>query len=234
MKIPLYLAILALSCCAPLQSYDQVMQDFETQTGLREQRFEDGSGVYLGKVHRGYPMMVQSQMGDVWGRWGARVAMGEAGRSIGGIASFLTGSYEHVGTVVGSPLDRLLSSVIGQPLTIVVIARHDKHPSRLDILSSFSTVRPEDPQPSFRHLGFKVGSIYTADKAFGSRLLANQELIERLVDFRSQYIRVDEFAVTFTFSGSEGDYSAMMRENGGYAGLYNRIMDTLADIADAI
>jgi hypothetical protein len=159
--------------------------------------------------------------------------MGEAGRALGGVAAFLTGQGEHVGTVVGSPLDRALSQAIGQPLSFFVVARHGKpRASRLDVLSGASPIQPADPQPRAARVGLGAGDVYTADGALAARVTADRGLMSRLARFRSQYVRADERAVTFVFTGTETDWSAMIREHGSYDRLVNAIMDAVTGIAD--
>jgi len=55
-----------------------------------------------------------------------------------------------------------------------------------------------------------------------------------LENFRSGYVRVDEYAVSFLFAGSENEYSGMIRNFGSYENMLNGILDGLAGIADEI
>jgi hypothetical protein len=221
--------------CVKIPNQQDIVTEFKTKTGLAPL----ADGAYpnmLEKVHRGYPVLFRAEMGDVWGRYAARVAIGEAGDELGRIGAFLRGSYSHMHKkVVGSPLDRLLSRVIGQPLTIVVVLKHGKsNASRLDILSDHSTVKPDDPQPKAGSLGFLKEGVYSFDRNFAARIMSAQILTGRIEKFRAEYIRVDSDAVTFIFSGTETDYSGMINEHTSYYELINEVMNTIADIADLI
>lgn len=221
--------------CTKVPSAGEQLSNLEARTGLHEIKFLDTKGLFLGKTHKGYELMARFEMGEVWGRYTARVIMGESGRELGGVWSFLTGSYANIGSVVGSPLDRMLSRAIGQPVSMFFVLKHNKpNASRLDVLSSFSTVTPQDPLPKFANVGFSAGSIYTADKKFADSILADSALMESLRLFRSQYIRVDQHAVSFTLAGSENEYSGTINNAGGYEKMINSVMDTLALIADKV
>ena len=63
---------------------------------------------------------------------------------------------------------------------------------------------------------------------------ANEALMKRIKQMRCQYIRLDQAGVTFFFAGSETDYSGMINDMGGFNTMINGIMDSLADIADAV
>lgn len=216
--------------CLSTPTPEQQYANIEAKTGLRL-----GDDGFLTKTIRAYPMTMRIQAGDVWGRYAARVAIGETGRQLGGFWRILTGSYEHVGTVVGSPLDRLLSRAIGQPLSLIAVLKHGKPGApRLDVLSEFSTIQPEDPQPVVARVGFTAGDLRTADAALAARVSGHTELMRHLSRFRSQYIRIDEHAVSFFFAGSEREYSGMIQNHGSYENFLNSIADSLADLADAI
>jgi hypothetical protein len=45
---------------------------------------------------------------------------------------------------------------------------------------------------------------------------------------------VDRDAVTLFWSGTESDFSGMLRDHGDYYAMLNAFLDDLADIADAI
>lgn len=221
--------------CTPLVSPEQAQRDFLLQTGFHPMEGVPAEENWLTKNYRGYDILFRPQMGDVWGRYAARMAIGEIGRNSNRLGQFLSGSYEHVGTVVGSPLDRLLSRVIGQPLTFYIVVKHNKpNAPRLDVLSDFSTVSPDDPLPKYRYVGFNAGNIYTSNPQFAEKILSHPELVEKLSNLRSQYIRVDELGTSFIFAGSERDWSAEIRERDGYAPLINEIVDVLTEISDLI
>jgi hypothetical protein len=227
---------LAVQACVHVPTPEEQLRSFETRTGLHKIQLEDAQGFYLGKEHRGYQVLFRPEMGEVWGRYLARVAIGEVGRETGPLGRFITGSYEHVGTVVGSPADRLLSEIIGQPFSILVVLKHSKpNAPRLDVLSDFSTINPPDPVTRRDYVSFQTGSIYSDDIELAGRIAAKKDLIDLLKNFRSQYIRLDRDAVTFLFAGSENEYSGMIRNFDGSAEtLVNGIMDALADIADEV
>jgi hypothetical protein len=225
------------ACAAGPDAAQRAMEDFQAKTGLQApppgRVPEADRPSCLWKVHRGYEVLFRAQAGEVWGRYGARLAMGEAGRRLGGVAAFLTGQGQHIRNVVGSPLDRALSQAIGQPLSFFIVARHGKPgASRLDVLSATSTIQPVDPPPPAARVGLGAGDVYTADGALAARVTADRALMGRLGRLRSQYVRADEWAVTFMFAGTETDWSAMIREHGSYDRLVNAIMDAVTGIAD--
>lgn len=222
--------------CVPLPSAEEAHNQLLHETGFQMLPMAPGEPAFLEKNHRGYRVLFRPQMGNVWGRWAGRVAMGEVGRELGRVGQFLTGSYPSgIGGVTGSPLDRVLSRIIGQPLTFYFVLAHGKkNAPRLDIVSDFSTVTPDDPQPRQARVSFTAGSIYSSDRAFVERLLNHPRVLQRVAGYRSQYIRVDDDAVSFIFAGSETDWSAEIREEGGYGALINSVVDSLADIADEI
>src|SRR6266550_1880789 len=124
----------------------EMLAQFEQKTGLKPVEIPDTQGAYMGKTHRGYNVVFTAKAGNVWGRYAARLTMGEIGREVGGFAAYLTGQRGNIGeSVVGSPLDRLLSYYLGQPVTIAVALSHDKpNAPRLDVVSDHSKVGPED------------------------------------------------------------------------------------------
>lgn len=219
-------------CINPGQAYQQALVKMENETGLKAVQIPGTTNQYLGKIHNGYQVVYYAQAGNVWGRYAARLTMGELGREAGGIISFLTGGSQ---SAAGSTLDRLLAKAIGQPLSVTFIMKHGKPDApRMDILSGFSNIQPEDPQPKRARVGFKAGHIYAADETFAARIAANKALMNRLSNLRCQYIRLDKDAVTFAWSGQENDYSGMIMDNGGYEKMLNAIMDDLSDIANSV
>lgn len=218
------------------QRGQEAIEEFQRQTGLAEVEIPDAERTYFSKLHQGYPVLFTGAVGNVWGRYAARLAMGEVSRELGGIWAYLAGTTEYGGGPADSPLDRLLVRAIGQPLSITVILQHGKrHAPRLDIFSRYSNLKPEDPQPRFgRRISHAVGHFHTADGNFGRRLESDRALVERLKRFRQPYIRLDERAVTFFWAGQETDLSAMIRDHKGYDVMVVSIMDSLAEIADAV
>ncbi len=221
---------------AASDAYQKALEQIQKDTGLAPIQIPNTEGAYLGKTHRGYEVIYSAKAGNVWGRYAARLTMGEIGHEVGGVLGFLTGKHESLGDqVVGSPLDRAMSKVIGQPLSVTVILKHGKPAApRLDVVSKYSVLANEVDMPEQAKIGFKAGSIYSADAAFAARLAGNKQLMNRMKSLRCQYIRVDSDAITFLWSGSETDYSGMIMDHGGYSKMLNAIMDDLADIADAI
>ena len=230
------LALISAFASAGDSRQDKILAEFESKTGLKPVQVPDTGGAYLGKTHRGYTVLYTAKAGDVWGRYAARLTMGEIGKEVGGLLGFLTGqTTSGVGGVTGSPMDRLLSNLIGQPLSVTIILRHGKPDApRLDILSDYSKIKPDDPMPRQMKVGFKAGHVYAADAAFAERIGGNASLMKRLSALRAQYLRVDGDAVSFLWAGSETDYSGMIGDHGGYHKMVNSILDDLADIADAI
>jgi hypothetical protein len=229
---------LALGTTAYAQSaQERVMQQIADKTGLRAVAVEGTSGAYLGKKHRGYDVVYSAKAGDVWGRYVARLTMGEIGREVGGLLGWLTGQHAALGgNVTGSAMDRLLSEQIGQPLSVTIVLRHGKPKApRVDVISDYAKMRPaEAPMPQRAKIGFNAGSIYAEDAGFAARLASNEALMKRMKNLRSQYIRLDERAVTLFWAGSERDYSGMIMDHGDYFRMLNDMMDDLADIADAV
>jgi hypothetical protein len=83
--------------------------------------------------------------------------------------------------VVGSPFDRALSKIIGQPLSVAIILTHAKPSApRLDIVSSYSILADQVDLPQQARVGAKAGSIFSADADFAKRLSSNKVLMDRL------------------------------------------------------
>ena len=224
------------SASAGQSASEKALAQIEQKTGLKIVEVPGTHGAYLGKSHRNYQVLYTAKAGNVWGRYAARLTMGEIGHETGGVLGYLTGHHEALGdTVTGSPLDRLLSQAIGQPLSVTILLKHGRSDApRLDVVSGFSVLKPEEKLPEQAKIGFKAGSIFSADADFAKRLAANAALMKRLGRLRCEYIRVDDAAVTLFWSGSETDYSGMIMDHKGYDNMLNDMMDDLADIADAI
>ncbi len=222
--------------CASMQqeALGDAMLQIEKETGLAEINIPDTEKLYLGKTHRGYDILFHGEAGNVWGRYAARLAMFEVGREVGGVMAFLTGSQEWDSGPAGSVLDRLLARVIGQPLSITMILKHNRSDMpRLDIYSISTPVKPDDRQPKAFGIGLGPGSVYTSNAAFAHAIEDNTGLTARLKKMRNPYIRVDEIAVTLLWTGQEKDFSYMINDHDGYMNMLNAFMDSLADIADA-
>ena len=229
-------ALLVSDVAVAASAYDKVLEQIRKETGLAAIEIPNTEGAYLGKTHRGYEVIYTAKAGNVWGRYAARLTMGEIGREVGGVLGALTGQREALsGQVVGSPLDRALSKIIGQPLAVTIFLKHGKPAApRLVVVSKFSVLADSVDLPEQAKIGFKAGSIFSADADFAARLAGNKALMTRMKKLRGQTIRVDADAVTFLWSGSETDYSGMINDHGGYYKMLNALMDDLADIADAI
>lgn len=215
---------------------ERALAVFAEKTGLKPITIPDTEGHYLGRTHRGYQVVYTAKAGDVWGRYVARLTLGELGRETGGVLGYLTGQRRALGgTVVGSPLDELLSRQLGQPLSVTIMLKHGKpNAPRLDVLSDYAKVGPAEKMPQRARIGHNAGHLYSDHEAFAAKIAANEALMKRMRNLRTQYIRLDADAVTFFFAGSERDYSGMMMDHGGFDRMINDIIDDLADIADAI
>jgi hypothetical protein len=214
----------------------EMLAQFDQKTGLKPVEIPGTQGAYMGKMHRGYNVVFTAKAGNVWGRYAARLTMGEIGREAGGFAAYVTGQRGRIGeSVVGSPLDRLLSQYLGQPVTLAIVLTHDKpNAPRLDVLSEHAQVAPEDTLQRRDKIGSNAGYLYADDADFGRRVQGNAALMKRLKNVRDEHIRSDQDAVSFFFAGTELDYSALIRDHGDYFKMLNDLMDDLADIADAI
>lgn len=231
----LYIALAAASASSQTLK-PEMLAEFEQKTGLKPVEIPDTQGFYMGKMHRGYPVFFTAKAGNVWGRYAARLTMGEIGREVGGFAAYLTGQRGRIGeSVVGSPLDRLLSQYLGHPITLAIVLVHDKPSApRLDVMSERVKVAPEDKLQRREKIGGNAGYLYADDADFGKRIAGNAALMKRLKNVRDQYIRLDQDAVSFLFAGTELEYSALIRNHGDYFTMLNDLMDNLADIAEAI
>ena len=219
----------------PQSANDRVMAQIAEKTGLKPVTIPGTEGAYMGKTHRGYEVIYTAKAGNVWGRYAARLTMAELGRESGGLLAYLTGQRQHMSSVAGSPMDRLLSEQIGQPISVTVILKHGKpRAPRLDVISEYAKVVPAERMPERAKVGFNAGSIHADDEAFARRIAEREALMKRMKNLRSQYIRLDGDAVTLFWAGSERDYSGMIRDHGDYFRMLNDLMDDLADIADAI
>ena len=233
------LLIMALAPARPSSAQTlkpEMLAEFEQKTGLKPVDIPETQGFYMGKTHRGYDVLFTAKAGNVWGRYAARLTMGEIGREAGGFAAYLTGQRGRIGeSVVGSPVDRLLSQYLGQPVTLVMVLMHNKPGApRLDVMSEHVKVAPEDKLQRRDKIGGNAGYLYADQADFGTRVAGNAALMKRLKNVRDEYIRLDRDAVSFFFAGTELDYSSLIRNHGDYYKMLNDLMDDLADIADAV
>jgi hypothetical protein len=214
----------------------EMLKQFDEKTGLRPVEIPETQGTYMGKTHRGYTVVFTAKAGNVWGRYAARLTAAEIGREVGGFAAHVTGQRGRIGeSVVGSPLDRLLSRYLGQPIAIGMVLVHNKpNAPRLDVLSDRAHAGPEDKLQRREKIGGNAGYLYADDSDLAQRIAGNEALMKRLKKLRYEYIRLDRDVVSFFFSGTELDYSGLIRDHGDYFKMLNDLMDDLADIADAI
>jgi len=228
------LAPLAIGSAQALKP--EMLKQFEQKTGLKPIEIPGTQGFYMGKTHRGYDVVFTAKAGNVWGRYAARLTMAEIGHEVGGFGAYLTGQRGNIGeSVVGSPLDRLLSEFLGQPITIAVVLTHKKPGApRLDVVSDRSKVPPDDKLPRRDKVGGNAGYVYADDAEFARRVAGNAALMKRLKDVRNEYIRLDQATASFFFAGTETEYSGMIRDHGDYFKMLNDLMDDLADLADAV
>jgi hypothetical protein len=214
----------------------EMAAQFDQKTGLKPVEIPGTQGYYMGKTHRGYPVVFTAKAGSVWGRYAARLTVAEIGREARGFAAHVTGQRGRTGeSVVGSPLDRLMSRYLGEPITIAIVLTHNKpNAPRLDVLSDRAKVGPEDALTRGVKIGGNAGYLYTNDAALGASIAGNEALMKRLKKLRYQYVRLDRDTVSFFFAGTELDYSGLIRDHGDYFKMLNDLMDDLADIADAV
>ena len=172
----------------------------------------------------------------MWGRYVARLTAAEIGKEAGGFWARVTGHRESItDTVVGSPVDKLLTRYFGHPIMLVITLIHHKEAAPFLIVKSDKV--PFDPGAEITRrdkIGGNAGYIYSEDAAFAAKLTGNAVLMKRLKNLRDQAIVVDNDAVTFLFAGTELDYSSLIRNHGDYYKMLNDLMDDLADIAEAI
>jgi hypothetical protein len=213
----------------------EMQAEFERKTGLKPVDIPGTQGFYMGKTHRGYNVVFTAKAGNVWGRYAARLTAAEIGREVGGFAAHVTGQRGRIGeSVVGSPLDRLLSEYLGQPITIAIVLSHNKPSApRLDLLSERARVKPDDTLQRREKIG-SAGYLYTDDAGLAGRIAGNEALVKRLKNLRYQQVRMDRDTVSLFFAGTELEYSALIRAHGDYFKMLNDLMDDLADLADAI
>lgn len=232
-----FLFLLACACFqaatahAATPSVDEQLAAIRSNTGL-DSVGDDGNGTpILGKIHRGHAVVVRFRMGDVWGRYVARLGASEMSKELHGYWQQLARAPGN--TPVGSPLDRMLSDAIGYPIEIVAALDHGKaKASPLAIIAerapfSATELKPLDA-PRLGHLNFY------GDAALAGKIADDAALVKRLKGMRSCSIRVEGNSVVFAFAGDEMQYSAMIRESGGYYGMLNGILDSLADIGEKL
>ena len=115
---------LALATAAAQTMKPEMLAEFDKKTGLKPVEIPNTQGYYMGKAHRGYDVVFTAKAGNVWGRYAARLTMGEIGKEVGGFAAYVTGQQGRIGeSVVDSPLDRVLSQYLGQPITLAIVLR---------------------------------------------------------------------------------------------------------------
>ncbi|MEW6278645.1 MAG: hypothetical protein AB1758_08500 [Candidatus Eremiobacterota bacterium] len=224
-------AILILLAVVALAAGDP-QAEFLERTGLQAAPGEREIPCLTG-THRGYPVSFEVAAGDVWGRYFARLALAEAGQRLPGVARL---AFEEPGQgFVGSPMDRLLSGLIGHPLSLVIVLEHGRPEApRADLFRSDSAIQPLDAEPEVAPIGGFVGTLRCADAEYARRVLEDEALLERLRRLRYPYVRVDRRSCGFYWAGDEADFSAMVRDHDGYPEMVLAIFDDLADLADKI
>lgn len=229
-------ALLSLNTASAQEMKPAMLAEFERKTGLKPVEIPDTKGYYMGKTHRGYEVVFTAKAGNVWGRYAARLTASEIGKEAGGFWARVTGHRESItDTVVGSPVDKLLTRYFGHPIMLVITLIHNKEAApALFVKSDKVTFDPGFEITRRDKIGGNAGYIYSEDAAFASKLTGNAVLMKRLKNLRDQAIVVDNDAVTFLFAGTELDYSSLIRNHGDYYKMLNDLMDDIADIADAI
>src|SRR5688500_19034131 len=103
----------------------EMLAQFAQKTGLKPVEIPHTHGTYLGKTDRGYRVVFTARAGNVWGRYAARLTAAEIGREVGGFAAHVTGQRgSNREGIVGSPLDRLMSRYLGEPIMLAVFLAH--------------------------------------------------------------------------------------------------------------
>ena len=57
----------------------EMLKEFDQKTGLKPVEIPETQGFYMGKMHRGYNVVFTAKAGNVWGRYAARLTVGEIG-----------------------------------------------------------------------------------------------------------------------------------------------------------
>ncbi|MBI3924856.1 MAG: hypothetical protein HY319_04890 [Armatimonadetes bacterium] len=227
----MHFRILLFCLLLPVIAGADPTEDFKHKTGLAEQPSPAAEAACLGKIHRGYPVRFQVSCGDVWGRYMARLALSQAGENLGGVGELM---FREPGQgIVGSPADRWLSAMIGQPLTLVIVVDPGgRTVPPLEVLSPRAVAQPLEPLPKVESLGGFVGDLRCADAAYARRVLDHPTLPDRLRKLRYPYLRIDSSTAGFYWAGDEMDYSGMINEHGGYPEMVLAIMDDLVDLVE--
>lgn len=228
--------LLTLKTASAQDMKPEMLAEFESKTGLKPVEIPDTKGYYMGKTHRGYEVVFTAKAGNVWGRYVARLTAAEIGKEAGGFWARVTGHRQSItDTVVGSPVDKLLTRYFGHPIMLVITLIHNKEAApALVVKSDKIKFDPGFELTRRDKIGGNAGYIHSEDAAFASKLAGNAVLMKQLKNLRDQAIVVDNDAVTFLFAGTELDYSSLIRNHGDYYKMLNDLMDDIADIADAI
>src|SRR5258707_12888025 len=75
----------------------EMLAQFEQKTGLKPVEIPGTQGAYMGKTHRGYNVVFTAKAGNLWGRYAARLTMGEIGPEAAGSAAAGTGKRRRNG-----------------------------------------------------------------------------------------------------------------------------------------
>ena len=101
--------VVGVALAAMPRAFAQTTQEralamIEKATGLKPITIPGTEGAYLGKIHRGYQVIYTAKAGDVWGRYAARLTLGELGRETGGVLGYLAGQRPALGGTIVEPL----------------------------------------------------------------------------------------------------------------------------------
>ena len=147
------LALLFLGSSA----YEKALQQIQRETGLAPITVPDTQGDYLGKTHRGYPLLYTAKAGNVWGRYAARLTMGEIGHEVGGVVGFLTGQHEALGGNVVGMLTALVRDVVKLKRGVIVEAIAAERPADLSANACREQLRVQMNRPRPDPLELRCG-----------------------------------------------------------------------------
>lgn len=200
------------------------------RTGLVQ--LEEGEVPVFGKTHRGYPLRMQAAAGDVWGRYFARLALAEASQALPEAVRRIYFDVPGPGDLAGSRADKVLSEVMGYPLTVTVVIDHDLPVEPLFVYTGRSVFRPELSPPEQAALPGTALRLYCDNPELATRVLEQQPLRERLGKLRNPVLAVTEGQTVFAWAGDEVEYSAMIRDHDSYPAMLIGIFDTLVDLTE--
>lgn len=224
--------ILALLLTAGPLWADDPTQEVMEKTGLTALPSAEGEVPVFGKTHRGYPLRLQIAAGDVWGRFFARLAMSQASEQLPSTWRLLFFDRPGAGDIAGSRADKWLSELMGYPLVLTVVLEHDLEPERLIIRSNRSVFEADETLPKQGWIGHQAGEVCSQDADFASRVLEDEQLMERLRRLRNPLIVVDRGQTVLLWAGDELEYSEMIRDHESYGQMFLSFFDTLVDLTE--